>query len=213
MALQARWAQVADRLGATPDGADDILRAVVARYGEPHRRYHTLEHVAEVLEGIDRLIEAGEPAEDPLAVELAVWFHDAVHDATADDNEERSAALAVELLSGAGLASERVDRVADLVMATKSHLPSSPDAALLVDADLAILGADPERYDRYAADVRAEYAHVDDARWAEGRRDVLTRFLERPLLYHTGTMRRERGAMAIANLQREIAALEVSRGS
>jgi predicted metal-dependent HD superfamily phosphohydrolase len=176
---------------------EDLLR----RYAEPHRRYHDLRHLREVLDAVDRL--AGH-ADDIDAVRLAGWFHDAVYDPRAGDNEERSAALAHAML-GTPLAEE----VARLVRLTAHHVvaPGDGNGAALCDADLAILGASPERYDQYAADVRAEYAHLSDGTFRSGRAAVLTRLLDRERLYTTATAYDLWERRARANVQRELSGL------
>jgi predicted metal-dependent HD superfamily phosphohydrolase len=141
-------------------------------------------------------------------VVCAAWLHDAVHDGR-DDDEERSAALATRLLPGLGVAGPVVDEVARLVRMTVTHDPPPGDrpGALLSDADLAVLGADPGRYRRYAADVRQEYARVPDAAFREGRTAVLRGLLERPRLYATPEGHLRWDAAARRNLSDEIRAL------
>lgn len=72
-------------------------------------------------------------------------------------------------------------------MATAAHRVEGDDrnAAVLADADLAIIGASPEVYRSYLEQVRAEYAWVDDASWRAGRSRLLDDFLGRPRLYVT----------------------------
>jgi predicted metal-dependent HD superfamily phosphohydrolase len=210
--MTSRWRRLCEALGATPEGGDGLFDALVQRYVEPHRRYHTLVHVESVLTHIDGLVQAGEPVEDRWAVELAAWFHDAVHEPTGRDDEARSAQLAVEMLGVAGVGPARLERVSDLVMATEHHVPDGPDAALLVDADLAILGADRDGYLAYAEAIREEYAVFDDARYRDGRVAVLHGLLDRPLLYHTRTMREARAQRAKANLGAELRALTSAPG-
>ncbi len=190
-------------LGARPDvvaAGQDLL----VRWAEPHRRYHDRRHLAEVLAAL-RLLAGGQP---PVEVVCAAWLHDAVHDGR-DDDEERSAALAVDLLSGLDVASPVVDEVARLVRLTLTHDPAPDDlrGAVLSDADLAVLGSAPERYARYAADVREEYAHVDDAAFRAGRTAVLRTLLERPRLYVTSEAHRRWDPPARRNLRDEITAL------
>ncbi len=192
------------RLGAVPGGNDPILSVLVGRYSEPHRRYHTLHHVADVLDQIEGLVAQGEAVVDIDAVELAAWFHDAVYQPGGPENESRSAQLAAEALGGMGMDGERVERVATLVLATARHVPDGPDAAVLCDADLAVLGRDRAGYLRYARQIRSEWSHLDDASYRRGRTAVLRGFLERPLTYHTRSMRRARGARLIENVRDEI---------
>lgn len=183
------------------DGAAgaELLR----RYAEPHRRYHTTRHLADVLDRVDEL--AGE-ADDADAVRLAVWFHDAIYDPSRGDNEERSAELAEELLAGAGLPAGTVAEVARLVRLTATHAPAEGDrnGAVLCDADLAILAAAPERYAAYAAEVREEYAHVPDDAFRSGRARVLRDLLALPALFHTAPGRERWEAAARHNAETEL---------
>lgn len=200
------WASDAAAVGVAPGAGAAALADLRARYGEPHRRYHVLAHVTDVLAAL----ASGPPAEDPVAVRLAVWFHDAVYDPRAGDNEAASAALAARTLTGWDASKPLVRRVRGLVLATDHRRPAPAgdgDAALLVDADLAVLAAPPDRYDAYVAAVRAEYAHVDDADWRRGRAAVLDALLARDPLYRTAAMRARGEESARANLARERAGL------
>lgn len=157
------------------DSLAEVRDELLAAYGSPGRSYHDLRHLTEVL---DRLDDLG--CDDP-AVLLAAWFHDAVYDGAADD-EERSATWAERVLPPA-LATE----VARLVRLTEEHRPADDDSAgqALCDADLAILAAPGERYAEYARDVREEYAHVPDTDFAAGRVAVLRDLLAKPALFQT----------------------------
>jgi len=192
--------RVADLTGSPTAGA-----ALLARYGEKHRRYHTAEHLAEVLGWVDTLADL---AEDPVAVELAAWYHDAIYDPTAGagESERRSAALAVAELRLLAQPESTIAEVERLVLLTAGHEPEPGDAdgAVLADADLAILGADPQRYARYAAAVRAEYAHVPDEAWFAGRAAVVRHFAERTRLYATDRAHSLLDAAARRNLRWEL---------
>lgn len=191
-------------------GHDDIVDGLLARHREPHRRYHTATHVMWVLRHVHRLLP-GLAVPDAAALDLAALFHDAVHAPRADDNEERSAELAARAAVRLGWDPRRTQLVAALVLATAAHTPVDPDldpaTAVLVDADLAVLGAEPAAYAAYVAGVRSEYAHVDDAAWRVGRSAVLRRFLDRPVVFATEQMRAERERRARANLAAELATL------
>jgi predicted metal-dependent HD superfamily phosphohydrolase len=171
--------------GATAPVADveaaamDLLR----RWREPHRGYHDVEHLSEVL---DRLNDLG--CSEPEA-RLAAWFHDAVYRGEPGADERASADLARTELLALGVPPPRTERVVALVAVTATHEPPAGDAgaAALCDADLAVLAADPQRYSRYVAGVRREYTHLDDAVFAAGRAQVLRRLLERPALFATAT--------------------------
>lgn len=199
-------------------GHDTALEHLLGRHREPHRRYHTATHVMWVCRHVDELVTeqpvaeqpvAEQPVADALAVLAAALFHDAVHDPTSSTNEAASAALAARVLDDIGWAPERCAEVARLVELTATHHTTADDTAgaVLLDADLAILGADAGAYAAYLAGVRAEYGHVDDAGWRTGRAAVLHHFLSRDAIYATPTMRRQREHRARANLSAELATL------
>lgn len=199
--LRAAWHQVAG------DGHEQLLQSLLARHREPHRRYHTATHVMWVLRHVSALLAQGAACTDPAAVRLAALYHDVVYAPGAPDNEARSAALAGQAAMALGWPAARGQLVERLVLATARHEPSDADEALLLDADLAILGAEPGDYTAYVNGTRAEYAHVADDAWRAGRSAVLRGFLARPALFATDTMRREREARARANIASELSAL------
>jgi predicted metal-dependent HD superfamily phosphohydrolase len=203
--VDAAWYASLGGYGVPVDAATRLLTSIRERHREPHRRYHTLDHVAEVLRAVDALADL---ADHPARVRLAACYHDAVYDPRSSGNEEASARLAVDQLTEVGVPPDVVDGVADLVRMTADHRTRrDPDAEVLADADLWILGAPPARYRRYTADVRAEYAHADDDAWRTGRTAVLDSFLARRRLYATDRFHAELDATARANLARERATL------
>jgi predicted metal-dependent HD superfamily phosphohydrolase len=194
-----------------PARLDDRLRErLETAYGDPGRGYHDRQHLTEVLQHVDALMPADDPARE--AVLLAAWFHDAVYDGRADD-EERSARLAEDSLSGTP-AADRATEVGRLVRLTATHRPADDDHAgqVLCDADLAILAADEGRYASYVAGVRAEYAHVPGPAFAAGRAAVLADLLAKPTLFHTAAARDRWEERARANVRRELGALGIPGG-
>jgi predicted metal-dependent HD superfamily phosphohydrolase len=197
-----------------PSQVDDTLDRLLARYREPHRHYHTVAHLAAALSSAEDLL-AKVDGTDPAAVRLALFFHDAIYDprAGAGANEAASAALAADMLTALAVGPSCVDAAVHAITATAGHhLPEGGPAttAVVVDADLAILAAEPARYEAYATGVRAEYAHVDDEGWRTGRTAVLTSFLDRRAIFATAPMQAEE-ARARANLTAELARLRTGR--
>lgn len=203
--LADAWLGTAARVGARGDLAGSGA-TLLGRYADAGRRYHNLTHLDEVLRNVDELADL---ARAPDVVRLAAWFHDAVYDPRAGDNEERSADLVVSMLAALRVEDEVVSEVARLVRLTAGHDPADddPDGAVLCDADLAILASDERRYARYAADVRAEYAHVPDDDFARGRAAVLQQLLGQPSLFRTPTGHAAWEAAARANVTAELARL------
>jgi predicted metal-dependent HD superfamily phosphohydrolase len=202
--LGEAWLRTTARVGARGDVAGNGA-TLLSRYADPSRHYHDLTHLDEVLRNVDELADA---ARAPDVVRLAAWFHDAVYDPQASDNEEQSAKLAETMLIDMRVEDAIVDDVARLVRLTADHDPGDdPDAAVLCDADLAILAADETRYAQYTAGVRAEYAHVPDADFARGRSAVLRQLMAQPSLYRTPTAHAAWETTARANITAELARL------
>jgi predicted metal-dependent HD superfamily phosphohydrolase len=192
-------------LGATGHGAS-VFAELSAAYREPHRAYHTARHLGACLRLLD-LPEVRALAVHAAEVEAAIWFHDAVYDTRASDNEERSARMLEASLLGAGVAAEVVARIAAHVRATKDHTTDSADGTLLIDLDLAILGETPEGFAQFERGVRHEYGWVDEAAYAAGRAAVLRGFEERPWIYATPLFRARYEDRARANLAASLRAL------
>ena len=124
------------------------------------------------------------------------------------DNEARSAHWAVQALSAGGVDAARCQRVHDLIMATcHTALPASPDQALLVDIDLAILGAPAPRFAEYTRQISAEYAWVPPQVYAVKRRAVLQGFLDREQIYTTPAVAQRLEQQARDNLAKAISSL------
>jgi predicted metal-dependent HD superfamily phosphohydrolase len=193
-ALAAAWH---DLLPSAPG----LGRELVRRWQEPHRHYHDVRHLAQVLGALDLLADGPVPR----PVRLAAWFHDAVYDGEPGADEERSADLAAAELTGAGLPADEVAEVVRLVGLTVHHDPGPDDPAgvLLVDADLSILGQPPGRYHVYSRDVRLEYSRFSDEIFAAGRVRVLDALSSFDPLYRSATARRLWEAQSIHNLVEE----------
>jgi predicted metal-dependent HD superfamily phosphohydrolase len=200
------WQRMWDALGATHIDRG-LFNRLLAAYSEGQRHYHTLQHLRECLAHCEA---AASLARRPAEVELALWFHDAVYDPRRTDNEERSAEWAARSVRAAGCAEEVAQRVEALVLATRSHeaaVDADADTRLLLDVDLAILGAAPARFAQYGQQIRAEYAHVPPAEFAARRRRILAGFLARPRLYATDAFHDALEARARDNLRRAIEAV------
>ncbi|MEU1178172.1 hypothetical protein ABZ464_11050 [Streptomyces sp. NPDC005820] len=205
-ALRTRFAHALEAARApAADGPDPASYAdnLLTRWREPQRRYHTVEHLTAVLDHIDVLEEH---ADDPAAVRLAAWFHDAVYLPDRSENEERSARLAERALPEAGVGAARTAEVARLVRLTVTHDPAGEDrdGQVLCDADLAILAAPPSAYAAYTAAVREEYHFVPNDAFRAGRAAILRQLLELPRLFRTPYGAERWEATARYNLRSEL---------
>lgn len=205
--LQTEWQALGMAIGADGDQWQGVLSRLIARWSEPHRTYHDVRHLEDVLLALDQLSVRGEDiASETL---LAAWFHDAVYQGDPSDEAE-SAALAVSELQQVGLDSGLMDRVREHILATSpSNEITDPPPVLahLLDADLWIFAAGRERYEGYRDAVRAEYAHVSEADFAVGRAAILRGYLERPRIYFTPFAQELWEARARRNLSRELGLL------
>lgn len=172
-ALDARWVAL---LPGHPDLGIELLN----RWSESHRHYHNLNHLADTLSSLTLLSGTSRTEH------LAAWFHDAVHTGTAGADERASADLAVKRLSGI-VGPDEVSEVARLIMITLDHDPAPDDeaGARVSDADLAALAADPRHYARTVAQLRREYARLNDGEWSLGRLEVVRGFLASDRIYRT----------------------------
>ena len=188
------------------DAAAKLLRPL---YAEPHRGYHNAAHVQALLRLADVHVHL---MREPLAVRLAIWFHDAIYDTTRQDNEERSASLAERTLSEWRCDSALIASVVRKVQATAAHRwdDGDPDTALFLDFDLSVLAASEAEYDLYAQQIAQEYGWVPRPAYCSGRIEVLRGFLRRPHLYFTERLRAQWETQARANLQREIDSLRTA---
>ncbi|WP_031170967.1 HD domain-containing protein [Streptomyces durhamensis] len=203
--LRSRWVRALLATREDPCHPDPYryADALLRRWQEPQRRYHTVEHLAAVLDHVD-VLEAY--ADDPDVVRLAAWFHDAVYLPERSTNEERSARLAERALPEAGVAQDTAAEVARLVRLTVTHDPAEDDrdGQVLCDADLAILAAPPSAYAAYTAEVREEYHFVPNDAFRQGRSAVLRQLLALPALFRTPYGQEHWEATARYNLSSEL---------
>jgi len=202
--LLEAWAALIARHTRDSD-AVETGRALLAAWAQPHRRYHSVAHLRDILSNVEELADY---ADDRDAVRLAAWYHDSVYNGLPDD-EERSAQRAEQDLSRLGVAAPLVDEVARLVRMTVGHDPAPGDrnGEVLSDADLAALAAPCESYRHNTEAIRAEYAHIPDEVFGKGRAQVLVGLLEGPGVFRTPSGRQRWEEAAQRNLRAELAAL------
>ncbi len=176
--------------------------ALVAAYSAPGRHYHNLTHIEDCLSALARVDNLSAVEREILSE--AIWWHDVVYDATRTDNEELSARLAEQ-----NVRQDLRQQVGRLIRLTKTHDVEPHDrlGAILISIDLSILGAEPARYDAYAAAIRQEYAHVADSDYRTGRAKVLGHFAARPFIFPDADFAEVYDRQARDNLARELASL------
>ena len=224
--LLPAWVRTCIGAGATApvQEIEQVGERLIARWSEGGRHFHNTRHLADVLAHVDELAEE---AHEPELVRLAAWYHGAVFDAAerasfahrGGEDERASAALARLELGELGLTQRAVDRVADLVTALARHtpMPGDDDCAVLCDADLAMLAAEPQRYKAYLTALRAEYAHIPVEDFVRARIAILRRLQERPRLFASPLGHgweepaRQNVDAELQRLEKELLALEAER--
>jgi predicted metal-dependent HD superfamily phosphohydrolase len=175
---------------------------LIAAYTAPGRHYHNLTHIEDCLGALAR-VDGLSAAEREILSE-AIWWHDVVYDATRSDNEELSAQLAEQHVR-----EDLRQEVGRLIRLTRTHdvQPDDRLGAILISIDLSILGAEPERYDAYAAAIRQEFIHVPERDYRAGRAKVLGQFAARPVIFPDAAFAARYDRQARENLARELASL------
>ena len=186
---------------------NEIFSELANAYGENSRHYHTSQHVSECLKHFSKYRQL---VQNPAEVELAIWFHDAIYDTTKPDNEEQSAQWAKRYLNEMGVSAQVIERVVEMIIATKTHRSESADSALMVDIDLGILGASIDAFEAYDKAIRREFHWVPTVQYCQGRSQVLSSFLQRETIYQTKVIRDLYEVQARENLSRKIKHLAVS---
>lgn len=174
-----------------------IFNKLIAAYSEKQRAYHTLQHLYECLVLLDSIRS---DLKDAYSVELALWFHDAIYDPQAKDNEMKSAELFGWYMAQ-DLSVEIVEKIKRWIVATQKHeVTDELDLQFLLDIDLAILAASPERFEEYEQQIQQEYAWVDPDVYSIKRKEVLAHFYQTESLYQTEYFQQNFGQRAKQNL-------------
>ncbi|MBH8556026.1 hypothetical protein I8751_27525 [Nostocaceae cyanobacterium CENA357] len=207
-----QWQQTLQYFEVDQLKVESTFAQLVEAYSTTGRYYHTLQHIHYVLNKIQTL-QANTP--NLPAVQLAAWFHDAIYDTRALDNEEKSAEYACKLMNNLEIPISYITTVNRLILNTKYHKATADDidSHILLDADLAILAADSVDYQEYANAIRQEYAWVPETDYVMGRKQVLEKFLQRQYIYFTPLMFEVAEQSARANLQAEIQRLSQGRNT
>lgn len=211
--LTSYWEKLLDTFQVEPTDSQEVFLDLVTAYSSVGRYYHTLEHIQQVLETIESIRTTNPTPRWEVAhfpdIELAGWFHDAIYDPQANDNEEKSAEYAIAALNKLGIPNSTVKRVEQLILNTKTHqaLTDDIDSQIILDSDLAILGAPEWQYKAYARSIRQEYSWIAEEAYRAGRKQVLQKFLQRKRLYFTDRLFSDLEIRARQNMQAEVTAL------
>lgn len=212
--LRVRWESLLE--GISSDVGNKWWTKINDSYSQPTRRYHNLQHLAQMFELLDKF--EGEIRKKN-SVAFAIFFHDLCYDPQAVDNEEKSSELFHEFASEAEISSESplYNEVKDLILLTKTHLTEehkaegitgTEDKHFFLDFDMTILGSDPQEYEVYSKAIRQEYSFLPQGSYNGLRAKVLKSFLMIPNIFATDEFRKMYETKARKNIQREINSLE-----
>ncbi len=203
--MKKRFESFYKNLNAVPD-AISVFSEIEKLYSIPQRFYHNLEHIGNCLAEFDKIKDR---IKDKYEFEFALWLHDCVYDTRSSDNEEKSGKIATEIIMDSGLSKGFVKKVYDFIIATKHNKSTDDsDTKYLIDIDLAILGSSADSYNLYRANIRKEYAWVNNIDFSNGRKKALESFLNRERIYYTDYFYEKYEIAARTNLKEEIRALD-----
>ena len=205
--IKEGWHGLWYRIGAQGHNAWEVYLGLFERYAEEHRYYHAFPHIMQMLKEFEKVKNL---CIQPNAVEMALYYHDAIYDLSANDNEEKSAELAVTMLRHARLPEVSINEVSRLILLTKKHktVPEDMDGSLLIDIDFSILGQPAHVFDAYERNIQKEYAHMLEHEFIRGRADFLRVLLKRKPIYCTPHFHAKYEKVARGNLMRSLKRLE-----
>ncbi|UZT97518.1 hypothetical protein ODZ84_20435 [Chryseobacterium fluminis] len=202
MTLKERFRQNCLLFTRETDTIEKLWSEIEKRYTEKSRHYHNFAHLESMFAELDSVTAR---VEDMNSLSFSVFYHDVIYDASSKNNEEKSATFAVSQLAKINISSGAADKITRQIMATKSHQQSDdPDTNYLLDADLSILGKDPETYFEYTRKIRKEYSVYPDLLYKPGRKRVLKHFLDLEYIFKTEYFREKYELQARENIEVEI---------
>lgn len=192
------WVLFSTQLGLNAEKCEALYQCLFKAYTEPQRAYHTVQHIVECL---DLFYQVENELNDPIAVQMAIWFHDFIYHPQAIDNEEQSA-ICMQNICAEFLTDIHLDKAYNWIRATQKHLPTQDkDLNYLLDIDLAILGANPARFNEYEKQIQQEYAWVNPEIYQVKRAEVLAHFYRMQPIYQTAFLSEKFEKQAKKNLK------------
>ena len=204
--IEEVWDMLSYQLSIPKADSRKILEEVIEKYTEPHRSYHNLSHIYSMLMMAEEYYDF---IENPVLFELSIWFHDLIYDPSRNDNEEKSAERAVELLSPF-LADSFLENLKKMILSTIKHAPilEDHDNELFLDIDMSVLATEPAVYHQYTNAIRKEFSVFPDNLYQAGRKSVLEKFIDGDHIFLTEFFKENFEKQAIENIQNELVKLD-----
>jgi len=203
MGLQKRFSALLLNYTEDQNLITSLWKEVYIRYTEKHRAYHNLQHLKELFSYFDLYKDE---LESPDMVAFSIFYHDVIYKVWNKDNEEKSAAFAIQKLI-VFLNNDDLNKIKQQILATKTHSAQNNDSKWLVDFDLAILGQPTKTYTKYTKKIREEYKTVPNFMYKKGRKKVLAHFIKKPYIFATKEFRKIYEQKANENLANELKSL------
>jgi predicted metal-dependent HD superfamily phosphohydrolase len=203
--IEEVWDMLSYQLSIPKVDSRKILEEVISKYSEPHRSYHNLSHVYSLLMMAEEYYDF---IENPILFELSIWFHDLIYDPSRNDNEEKSAERALELLSPF-LADSFLENLKQMILSTIEHAPilKDQDNELFLDLDMSVLATEPTIYNQYTAAIRKEFSIFSDELYQAGRKSVLEKFMAGDQIFLTDFFKENFEKQVVDNIQNELSNL------
>jgi predicted metal-dependent HD superfamily phosphohydrolase len=203
--IEEVWDMLSYQLSIPKVDSRKILEEVISKYSEPHRSYHNLSHVYSLLMMAEEYYDF---IENPILFELSIWFHDLIYDPSRNDNEEKSAERALELLSPF-LADSFLENLKQMILSTIEHAPilKDQDNELFLDLDMSVLATEPTIYNQYTAAIRKEFSIFSDELYQAGRKSVLEKFMAGDQIFLTDFFKENFEKQVVDNIQNELSSL------
>ncbi len=203
--IEEVWDMLSYQLSIPKVDSRKILEEVISKYSEPHRSYHNLSHIYSLLMMAEEYYDF---IENPVLFELSIWFHDLIYDPSRNDNEEKSADRALELLSPF-LADSFLENLKQMILSTIEHSPilKDNDNELFLDLDMSVLATEPTIYHQYTTAIRKEFSLFPDELYQAGRKSVLGKFIAGDHIFMTDFFKENFEKQAVENIQNELSSL------
>jgi len=153
---------------------------VYVRYCEPHRHYHSLEHIIEIFSIIE-FLEYNFSKDFILDLKMVALFHDAVYNPKSDSNEFDSAELfkqCIEKISGQEMNkhkhSKRFEAIYQTILDTKTHESKSELSEVFCALDMYVISHYSfEKLLNYEHQIFKEYQFVPYNFYKPARIEIL----------------------------------------
>lgn len=203
--IKSNYIALLDRYGVDSKSKEALWSEIETNYSKAKRHYHNLTHLADIHQ---QLTSVKDKIEHWDVLLFTLYYHDIIYKSTKKDNEEKSAELAKLRMTAIGAQNEDIQLCFEQIIATKSHRahPNS-DTNFFTDADLSILGRQPDIYKNYCSNIRKEYSIYPNFLYNRGRKKVIHHFLSMNKIFKTEAFFDRFEAQARINLRQELATL------